>query len=173
MISQILIDLDGVLTDFVAGATAVHRALGTEIDPTEYSLGLDDDAFWEPINAAEYAFWRDLPTLPWMDQLVFLASLYGEWSICTKPSNEPFCAAGKIMWLKKHFGSEFKRYTLAKHKYHLAKPGYVLIDDHDGNCARFNEHGGHAILFPQPWNANHALCDDRLGYVSRELEKLK
>ena len=171
---HILLDMDGVIADFVEGARLAHEAAGNTIDVSQYSLGMDEADFWKPINAAGYKFWESLPALPWLDELVLLITSYvgDEWSICTKPSNDPFCAAGKIMWLKKHFGEDFKRYILIKHKQHLAKPGYVLIDDHDDNVNRFREHGGDAILFPQTWNTNRHLVLERMGHVRFVLNRI-
>tara|TARA_B100000700_G_C14367978_1_gene544625 strand:+ start:90 stop:317 length:228 start_codon:yes stop_codon:yes gene_type:complete len=56
---------------------------------------------------------------------------------------------------------------LGSHKHLLAKPDVVLIDDSDEKCRKFIEAGGHAILLPQPWNANHGLVDPEKEYGGR------
>ena len=62
-------------------------------------------------------------------------------------------------------------FMIGTQKYLLAKPDVVLIDDQHKNIDLFREHGGQAILFPQPWNENYAITD-RIGYVKSELEKM-
>ena len=47
----------------------------------------------------------------------------------------------------------------------------LLIDDNDTNVDRFRERGGRAILFPQPWNRNHSLAEDRMSYLEDELSQ--
>jgi hypothetical protein len=48
----------------------------------------------------------------------------------------------------------------------------VLIDDNTKNCQTFQEFGGHALLFPAPWNA-HGFVPSRtfaLNYAREFLE---
>lgn len=179
-IKHILIDQDGVLADFVGGAFDMHGRSDLKNKPYPSGvyevaevLGITDDEFWHPLNASRHLFWENLNPLPWVKELTSLANEFASWTICTKPSNDPFCAAGKIMWLKRQFGSDFNRYILANHKHHMARHDHVLIDDFDRNVNEFREHGGIGILFPQPWNSNNGLCGDRIGYVREELERVR
>lgn len=51
----------------------------------------------------------------------------------------------------------------------MRRPGRVLIDDNDTNCAKWREHGGTAILFPQPWNSDHTKVSERIHVVGERL----
>lgn len=58
---------------------------------------------------------------------------------------------------------------LGEHKHLFAKRGSLLIDDNEAAVRKFREHGGSAILFPQPWNSLGGV-DDPVGYVSGEMK---
>ena len=73
--------------------------------------------------------------------------------------------------MQNRFGRGFRDFLIGPPKWICARPDQLLIDDNDGNVESFRERGGQAILFPQPWNLNHRLCGDRMGYLSDELSK--
>lgn len=164
---MILIDMDGVLTSLW---DAVLRCNGCDVDevmrtwpPGEYSfakaLGRPAEEIWANVHAVGYDFWTLMKPLPFAEDLVDLAfSLGTEVRVCTKPTDSYFSAAGKRIWLQKHFGgrlgsAEMQHVTGAKHD--LARPGRLLVDDCDENCAAWEAAGGEVLLFPQPWNAGH------------------
>lgn len=51
----------------------------------------------------------------------------------------------------------------------MAKSGAILIDDYDVNVSKFIQNGGRAILFPQPWNENRAITEDKIDFVIGQL----
>ena len=63
-----------------------------------------------------------------------------------------------VAFLQRHFGKSFRDYFVGAPKQFCARPGAVLIDDFDDNCVAFREHGGRAIVFPQPWNCRAAVA---------------
>jgi 5'(3')-deoxyribonucleotidase len=182
----VFLDLDGVMVDFTRAA---FKVLGCEekLDnwpPGSYEIedvaGVSMDAFWDTLDAQGPEFWATLPKLPWADELL---KMVGDWVndpwnqlfIATSPSRAPASAMGKVHWMRDYFGLKFRRYMLGSHKYLLAGPGRVLIDDSDAKVKKFVQFGGTGILFPQPWNSNHDLLGDqrRLTYVAHQLAIIK
>jgi len=176
--STFLLDMDGVLVDFIRPALAAHDRLDVLDDwpagtwDISAILGISIDAFWEPVHAAGAEFWSELDAYDWADELVELLRAHGRFFILSSPSPHASCAAGKIAWLQARFGRDFRDFLIGPRKWLCARPGSILVDDSDTNVDRFALYGGQAILFPQPWNRNHALTDDRMGYVADELGKL-
>ena len=169
--------MDGVLVDFVSAALRLHDRIEVldewpegQWDMPE-AMGISSREFWRPINEAGAGFWASLEPFPWCDELLELVEATGRWCILTSPSGDPFSAAGKISWLQNRFGRGFRDFLIGPPKWICARPDQLLIDDNDGNVESFRERGGQAILFPQPWNLNHRLCGDRMGYLGDELSK--
>lgn len=175
----LLVDMDGVLVDFVTAALRLHGRMDVEENwpagtwdfPTV--LGISDREFWHPIHEAGAEFWASLTSYPWCDELLSLIADSGNWSILTSPSHDPYCSAGKIRWLQERFGRGFRNFLVGPPKWLCARPDQLLIDDNDSNVRNFRARGGQAILFPQPWNENHALTIDRIGYVREQLERAR
>lgn len=181
MIRHVFIDLDGVLVDFASEACRLHGRpdfpeTGFAAWPKgEWNMakvfGITDDEFWRLIDSYGEEFWFDLEPYPWMGDL--LDNMPAPFTIATSPSNLPACASGKVKWMRHHLGRrsgrQFRDFLIGPQKHLLAGFGTVLIDDNDKKVSEFREAGGRAILFPQPWNANHALADDPLGHVLEEL----
>ncbi|HID21142.1 MAG TPA: hypothetical protein EYP14_01900, partial [Planctomycetaceae bacterium] len=174
-IDRIFVDMDGVLSDFVSAALALHGRL--DALPTwppgvwdlSRVLGRSSAEVWGGIARRGEDFWATLPPYPWADELIRLVRQFAPFTILSSPSNQPSCLSGKMIWLQKHFGPGFRDFLIGPPKHLCASPGAVLIDDSDENIARFRQHGGRAVLYPQPWDANHALTNDRLAYVREQL----
>ena len=171
---HIFVDLDGVLADFVSAALTLHGRSDLldswpagERDMAK-GLGISSSKFWAEIDRAGAEFWASLEPYPWtfdfLDQLQSIAPI----TIATSPSNDPGCLAGKLQWMQRHLGRSFRDFLIGPSKHLLAKPDVALIDDRGGNVRDFREHGGRAVLFPQPWNANHQV-EERLPYVMAQI----
>jgi 5'(3')-deoxyribonucleotidase len=96
-----------------------------------------------------------LKVYPWANDLVkFAENMAGpeNVSFLTKPVLDPYCAAGKTMWVQKHFPNYSRRLLIGSCKEMCASIDSVLVDDDDKNIEAFEKYGGHGILFPQPWN---------------------
>jgi len=174
-ITRIFLDLDGVLADWASSAIRLH-----DHDPISILaawpagtcdladvLGMSGNAMWRPIDAAGAAFWAELVPLPWMRELYHACTTVAPTTILTAPSKHRSAASGKTAWLQRHFGWDFRDYLIGPDKASCARRGAVLIDDRDDGCKAFEAEGGHAIVFPQPWNSEHALVPeiDREGPV--------
>lgn len=170
---EIFVDIDGVLADFVSASIAVH---GGQYDEEAYPklewsianvLGITESEFWAKIDATEPNFWPNLDPYPWALNLLESVRTRGRVSLLSTPSKHSSCHSGKRQWVDRWVSD--CELILCKSKDLLSGPGRVLIDDNDGNCEKWRARGGTAILFPQPWNQNHALTGRRFGYVIEQL----
>jgi len=168
--------MDGVLCDFVHSSLALHNRIDLLDDwplgerRIPQVLGISKSSFWAKVDEMGHEFWSQMPPFDWTQDLVSLVEEHAPYTILSSPSLNANCPTGKINWLRNHIHGSFRDYLFGHQKHFCAKPDVVLIDDTDYNIDSFREHGGRAILFPQPWNANHAISD-RLGYVKSELAK--
>jgi 5'(3')-deoxyribonucleotidase len=180
---RIFLDMDGVIADFIGGLGDIFPARRSGLPPSDWNvhevLGLSELEMWEAVLERGDGFWANLSPYSWMWRLVDrVSSLSDEWYIATTPQNTGACVAGKLQWLMSNFGEDFGDYFLGRHKFVLANPKSVLIDDSDYNVEYFREAGGRAILFPQPWNSNRELVDTRfvdgarVQYVTGCLESM-
>jgi hypothetical protein len=181
-ITRIFLDLDGVLADWATAAIRAHNRdpkLVLELWPAGVYemadvIGISGNALWRPIDAAGAEFWAELEPLPWMFDLFKACTTIAPTTILTSPSKHVSCPGGKTAWLQRHFGSSFRNYLIGPDKAACARRGAVLIDDRDDGCKAFEAAGGHAVVFPQPWNTEHAVVPwtDRVGPVGYVLAKL-
>lgn len=180
---RILLDMDGVLADFVGGAAKLigfDPALVTEWDFYP-AIGETEDSFWKKISKGKSLFWEQLEEYPWSVNLITACNITAPTIILTAPSKHRLCkeysSIGKMRWMSNRWGPEFDDYYLGTKKEFCASPDSVLIDDNDKNCERFQQAGGRAILFPQPWNQNRDIKDkvafvmERLNYISETVAK--
>ena len=176
-IRHIFLDMDGVISDFIGGACRLfdrpdlltNWPLGDR-DATK-AFGLNVSQFWGRIDAAGADYWANLEPYPWLDELLRSLGDFAPFTILSAPSLGVECPTGKLRWLRQHFGNGFRDHLFGHQKHFCAKPGHVLIDDSETNVTNFREHGGAAILFPQPWNTHHAIID-RMAFVAEELRRL-
>lgn len=156
---RICLDMDGVLCDFVGGAA---KALGFDAKLVRRhgfyeDVGHTPESFWRGIEALGVDFWRKLDAYPWANWLMAQCErLAGGWDnliILSSPSLCPNSASGKVLWLQDRLGRDFRSYLLGSRKEFCARPDTVLIDDTEHVCQAFVQAGGHALLFPRPWNA--------------------
>ena len=186
MVECFLLDMDGVIANFVERSL---NACSIPLSHDEYkSWGyfqqyMTAEQFWKLIEADEY-FWFKLTPYDWAREIVDTLEAIAPVIYCSTPSRDSRAAQQKIDWLREYafMGETENRYHLVGvapsadgHKFGknmLATPDRILIDDHDGNCEDFIASGGHAILFPQPWNKASQHTGDRISYVKRQLQKI-
>lgn len=179
-INHILLDMDGVIADFVGSAI---RLFGREDLLSTWpcgqwciakALGISEVDFWGKIDVRGRHFWERLDFYPWAFRLTGMLTSFAPWTICTSPSHHPESLAGKLAWLHSCFGFPFRNYFMGSAKHLFARPGTVLVDDSDKNVSDFQAAGGKSILFPQPWNALYAIQmgEDKLDYVERQLREI-
>lgn len=178
--SLVLFDLDGVLVDMIGGVAVLFGVSGEDVlrswTPGEYdilpaiqravslsgSVGLDtpssESSIWRKIDACGEDFWKTLiPHEDGIDLLNCVIEAGHECAICSTPSAHHSSAAGKVAWIQTWIPKMRRRFVLTPMKHLLAKPGVVLIDDHDKNVEAFRAAGGEADLVPRPWNSAHAV----------------
>jgi len=167
---HIFLDMDGVLCDFVSAALKAHNRedLSSEEFDLCHSLEMSLGEFWRVVDQTPN-FWLSIKPYSWFHELVDFIDGKSEFFILTAPSLDASSYEGKRKWVSKYFGRRFNRLILTKYKWLLARPDTLLIDDSERNCEMFEQHGGHKILFPQPWNTNRVYVDDRLKFVKNEL----
>lgn len=178
MITQCLLDMDGVLADFVGGVVKAHGRPYPYIHPSSYGCfdiekiwGISAHDFWSPCDGA--SFWDNLGKTPEADTLVnSVCEQFGpdNVAILTAPSQSPYCVPGKRRWIERYYPQLKKNIIFGSAKKFLAAPTRVLIDDRDKNVDDFVGAGGCAILMPRLWNREYDRAADSLDIT---LSKLK
>ena len=160
---KIFLDLDGVISDFM-GSAMPHFGVNAELDAEvreamkikesdliEKEIGTG--RFWKTIDKLGEEWWAEMPLLPWGKDLFELSvSLVGKKNVffLTSPSNKHFSSSGKILFLQKHFRGT-RQFILTPHKYLLATPDTLLVDDTPKKLNKFTEAGGQGLLWPQQY----------------------
>ena len=158
-VKKVMLDLDGVLVNFVEG---INRAFGIKYDYaklpermkwnwfSEY-LGLDSQ---EVDSICTINFWAGLR---WMHDgkeiLELVESIFDDIYLLTTPMPNPESYTGKMLWVERHI-PRYKNRTIITtvSKFLFAGENRILIDDKNENIDEFNEAGGRGILVPRPWN---------------------
>jgi 5'(3')-deoxyribonucleotidase len=165
---MIFLDVDGVLADSASEFYKVHGRPDLNfktIPQYDFSgtLGITYEQAWADPRVACYDFWRDLPKLPWADEVVEITKAKGQIAFLTQPIRSPMCAAGKKAWMAEHFPDV--PFFICDKKVLLAREGLTLVDDYEKNVDAWNEKGGRGILFPAPYN--------ELGYRENAAQYLR
>lgn len=177
MVDCILLDMDGVIANFVDGAIEAAGLPMTHGQASKWNFHLDhmsEDEFWTKI-AQRPAFWLNLEPYPWANELVDMCLEVAPVLFCSSPCLDANSASQKIEWLRRHgFMAEDKNdYILTSHKGLMGHPSRLLIDDGKHNIEAFEAAGGKTILFPQPWNSDRRFSnEERLSLVREELNLL-
>jgi 5'(3')-deoxyribonucleotidase len=161
---NILLDMDGVLADFLGGTIKVlnrdyHKSITIEQYASEFGqwgiydyYGITVEQMWESIDKTP-DFWYRLNPMPWGRELYSFLKEFGEVTILTTPNLDPSCASQKLKWLNGYLGIQSNAVFLGARKYLMAGNG-ILIDDYAKNVQSFKDAGGEAILIPSNWNTN-------------------
>ena len=172
---QILLDMDGVIADFLGGALKVlNKDFNKNITIEQYATdfgkwetydyyGITIDQFWESIDKTP-DFWYRLQPMPWGRELYQFLQDMGDVTIVTTPNLHPDCASQKLKWLNGYLGIKSNAVFLGARKYLMAGNG-ILIDDYYKNTESFKEAGGDAILIPSNWNTVGLTFDDIINSI--------
>jgi len=155
-----LLDLDGVLVDFMSGACELHGYPESKsIDRISKTFaaklfGLSDIQFF---SAMDHSFWSGLRWTEYgRDVLDVIRSFFSDKDICLCTAPTPIsssgCISGKLAWIERELPNFSRRFMITSCKYFSAHPAVVLVDDRSENCNEFVAHGGHAVLVPNHWN---------------------
>lgn len=171
MPSILLVDMDGVLADFVGGVVARMPLYGLDhdtADPDTYGY-LRRDFSAATINAIirRPGFFRELKSLPGGVETVKQIeqqTLYDVFFVSTPLPNSPHNWGEKRDWIATHFGREWVgRLILAEDK--TLVRGDILIDDRpDVNRGKYTPEWTH-WLYDQPYN-QHAENAFRVDWRS-------
>lgn len=180
----IFCDQDGVLAQFIEGASLAHnRPLpygpsypnSYGIWDTEKLWNISANEFWAPLEGP--TFWEELTEYPEALDLINLCERVvgrDQLAILTSPSLSPYCVTGKRKWVKARWPWLEKNMIFTSAKRFLARGTSILIDDRDKNLEDWQEAGGLAIQYPRPWNSGWKLDRDGEGfrYIQKRLETL-
>ena len=177
MIKTVMLDVDGVLTNFRKG---IHDAFNK---PYDYSTLSDKWSFWndwpdvtfEMVNdACTINFWKNLE---WMyDGHGILRAVLNKFNhyqiyLLTTPMPNVESPTGRWLWIKNNLPEFYKQVIITQApKSLLAQPDTLLIDDKDENIDGFVKAGGSGILTPRPWNELHGWANETLQVVENSLE---
>lgn len=171
-----LLDMDGILMDFVSAASRVHNLGDIYANPKMYGVWdfakhtpLTPQQFWWPLGLD---FWANLEPMQDAHEILELLHKYfnpDEICILSSPCLNHECVPGKLRSITKHFPQFERRFLFGPRKEFCAHPGNVLIDDGDHNVDAFEAHGGKAILVPRIWNS---LFDKRHAALEHLDEQL-
>ncbi len=171
-----LIDLDGVLVDFVG---SMSRALNLPWKPEECRGEYDPGKmFGVPTDLFSLFgpdFWEAADWMPdgreiWSTVL----RLFGEENVylCSSPTHESSSPMGKLRWIERNLDGKWsRRYIFTPCKAVLARRGVMLVDDCDAIVQSFQAADGRAVLVPRPWNSLwHGGCLEG-DFVARWVEE--
>lgn len=160
---QFLLDMDGVLSDFISGALKelnkeYHRDITIEQYAKDFGqwgtydyYGITVEQFWKPI-VNNKSFWINIQPYPWYRELYDDLKEVGDVTILTHPyPGDKECIRQKLEWLKLYLGLDSDDVLFGSRKYLLAGNG-LLIDDYYKNVNSFIDAGGEAVLVPSNWN---------------------
>lgn len=178
---KILIDMDGVVADFVGG---ILNRLGKKSPYTDASklgdkgwdivklLEIEPSVFWDACDAN---FWLTLDKTPEADRIIEECYNHSD-ELCflTSPCRTPGCMDAKVAWADWHFpGIPILLSRAVKGglppKSFVASPLNYLIDDNSDNVDSFVNSGGQAFLLPRPWNRCHESQTDIVGQLAHSL----
>lgn len=179
MINTILLDMDGVITDFVGGVCkAFNKANPYPEETRDYSFWHAwPDISFDDVNAiCNQEFWHNLE---WMyDGRETLRAIMGTLGLesvylATYPMPNIESPTGKWLWVQDNLPVYLKRTIITQApKTLLVQPDALIIDDKDENVEEFVVAGGQGILVPRHWNRAHKQADNSANVVREQLEKL-
>jgi 5'(3')-deoxyribonucleotidase len=169
-----LLDLDGVLVDFLEGVYKLHGKIEGDLVGHDIHLkyGMSEAEFWDPMG---HDFWANLSFLP--DGIAILEQVehyFGVNNICvlTSPLRNPDSLSGKLEWIQTNLPKYRRSYLIGPRKEFCANETHILIDDFEHNVDRFRQHGGTAFLVPRPWNRDKDKEQYLTEYLIEFLETL-
>jgi hypothetical protein len=157
---MIYVDMDGVVANFVAALWShVTQWDIAEPDTSRYDLGYDDD-YWRYVSTLiddTREFWETLEPIP--EGVAMVRKLTEEgipWGFLTNPGRTRTAPSGKLRWACDVMGlCNPDQVHVVHHKYRLAMPGCILVDDSISNIAYWQQASGRrdsAWLVSRPWN---------------------
>lgn len=169
---DVLLDVDGVLADFVAKylddlyALTGVRHTKAEVNDWEIknALNLSKEVELRMVAKIEEEGWcYNIPILPDAQEGVQALREIANVHIVTSPWwSSTYWAGERYRWLKDHFNFSYKEVTQthSKHKMH----GDYLVDDKHGTLVKWKE--AHSEGVPILWGTPHNINDDATWRVN-------
>jgi uncharacterized HAD superfamily protein len=152
--TRVLIDLDGVVRDFVGSLTRVYKFHFPEHEVLPVISRRLEDFF--PIGDQIYKFVKSdqiekimVEADPYPGALGALEKWKDKFEIVVVTSQPDFSRASTYLWIGKH--------NIPTNEVHVTHykseiDGYALLDDFVDNLDEFHATGRLAVCFDQPWN---------------------
>ncbi len=150
---NIMVDMDGVLTDF---NKKLSELLDKPVDQIE-DFG-NDPEIWKKIDKAGANFWSDMEWMTDGKELWGYLKKYDP-TILSSPSNHKNSIEGKKIWLKENLPKI--PYFIEKNKALYADTNTILIDDREKNIKKWEDAGGIGILHKNAKDTIKKLKDIR------------
>ena len=172
MKSTFYLDMDGVVADWDLAASLFFGRPQRTADPVTHHKNTHNE--WNRLKDANPRFFRTLPLMQDVDQLVSMAREYRDklgWELLfltAVPAHDdmPWAFYDKVLWAQDHFPDipvHFGPHSTDK-KHHCS-PGDILVDDRPDNCKSWTLAGG--ISFRVLDNTLHSV----LPNIKQDLEK--
>jgi 5'(3')-deoxyribonucleotidase len=156
---RVLLDVDGVLADFVTSAAKVVEAVtgaplpADALEEWDIFRSYDEETRKKIYSACKVEGWC-LGLEPYAGAVDFVRHLdeIADVYFVTSPMNGPHWAFEREQWLKKHFGTHHHKVVSTNAKYLCV--GDVFVDDqfsHVEKWAKSHRHGV-GVLWTQPYN---------------------
>lgn len=169
LMPKLLLDMDGVLVDFVGAVCKVHKRPDPYADGKnrgEFDMSkiwnMRPAEFWNPLTPR---FWATMQ--PTEDCFKIVELLEKSFDICllSSPSaNAHESMAGKYLWIEKYLPQYKRKFLFGPCKEFCAGNGHFLVDDYDKNVDKF---GPNAFLYPRPWNRHWSSAPIALDSLKR------
>ncbi len=159
-----LIDMDGVITDWVGGACDYFGVKDPYTNPKNYAIELMHNTT-SPVTKKQiyeamedHEFWINMKPLKHARTIVDTAYRYfgsDNVSILSKPAKSSGSVAGKFEWIQKYFPDMERKFIFGMDKSFCARRENVLLDDLSRNVKGFIKAGGIGYLFPALHNTRY------------------
>ena len=167
---KILLDLDGVLVNFVNGAAKYHNI---NLDPYPFpgtwdfviEVGFKPAKFWD----LPRDFWANLDWMPDGKEILDICyDRVGVDNVCllTCPTLSGDSAAGKMDWINQNIPELRRQYLMGPAKHFVGNSTSLLIDDADHNIV---DYPYTSVLVPRPWNSGYDEKYQGAEYLRRTL----
>ncbi len=170
-LTDVYLDLDGVLVDFYTGSAKALKNLGLTPFSPQDANNKGDDERWQALDGVK-RFWQELPPLhDGLTLLKYIEHFIKPNILSAAPkANFEDAEKGKLEWIKNHLGlSRLRDIHIVKRKQKqdfainktTNRPN-ILIDDYQLNCDEWKAAGGIAILYKSTESTINSLKE--LGF---------
>lgn len=178
---RVLLDVDGVLADFIGPVLDLVRETTGRVHTREQvtafdfaaTLGLsrDESALVKRQLSTRAGWWASLPVLDGavdgVERLRAVADVY----IVTSPWNScPTWLHERESWIAKHFGIRHSNVIACSAKHVVS--GHMLVDDKTETLREWSRVHGHLGGFAVQWQTPHNRADEWSGLATQSWDQL-